>query len=96
MQVDPEMEFSGSESSDFEDVYQAKDEGVGAAVARSEAGRVEDPEGGNLAQLRETLGTAQIIQTATGSTAQDTGLGAKLTLQEVDAQWLNRTFTKFL
>ena len=26
MQVDPEMEFSGSESSDFEDVYQVKED----------------------------------------------------------------------
>ena len=25
MQVNPEMNFSGSESSDFEDVYEAKD-----------------------------------------------------------------------
>lgn len=30
MQVDPEMDFSGSESSDFEDVYQVKEDG-GAA-----------------------------------------------------------------
>ena len=30
MQVDPEMEFSGSESSDFEDVYQAKEDGAPA------------------------------------------------------------------
>ena len=29
MQVDPEMQFSGSESSDFEDVYQVKEDGEG-------------------------------------------------------------------
>lgn len=26
MQVDPEMDFSGSESSDFEDVYQVRED----------------------------------------------------------------------
>ena len=31
------MDFSGSESSDFEDVYQAKDEGISAAALAARA-----------------------------------------------------------
>ena len=53
------MEFSGSESSDFEDVYQAKDVDVAAVASRTNTeAAVEDPEGTNLEQLQETLGTA--------------------------------------
>ena len=57
MQVDPEMNFSGSESSDFEDVYQVKDDGAMTASAlaadRGTGADPEDPER-NLTALTET------------------------------------------
>ena len=91
MQVDPEMDFSGSESSDFEDVYQVKDgDGVTTTQAESQAIRssaaLEDPEKDHLATLRETQGTATVIQAASevqsGNKSQSNrdGSGQKLTI----------------
>ena len=42
MQVDPDMDFSGSESSDFEDVYQVKEGADGAAAQAQAATTIAD------------------------------------------------------
>lgn len=96
MQVDPEMEFSGSESSDFEDVYQAKEDGA-PVQTKVDIGQ-EDPENKGAEVLNETHGTATVIQAAKAQkVAQgDQGFSAKLSISDIDAQWLNRTLTKFL
>ena len=72
MQVDPDMDISRSESSDFEDVYQVREDvdneaedGDKGAAAAKKGGAQEDPERAeNLAALREMQGAATVIQTA--------------------------------
>ena len=69
MQVDPDMDISRSESSDFEDVYQVRDHeadnekaAANAAKNGGEMNALEDPEKAqNLAALRETQDAAKVI-----------------------------------
>jgi len=100
--VDPEMDYSGSESSDFEDVYNVKDVQDSGFATEQAKGEEEGKDHDQKEDVKDSLAEPENAQTVIQAASEKQGSRSKaqpshlVDLHQVDAQWLNRNLTKFL